>query len=140
MRRHRLRPDPVSCQSCRLKKLKCSRAQPCSNCATRDIPCNFLVPPRKQIDTTSTAQSISIILDRLERLESIVLKQTISTHHHANDVPNDSRIPNEKSVHPVPTSVVISKNHQNRDQDSRLLENVGIRDNVLVCASLLDAF
>lgn len=33
------RPAPVSCQSCRSKKLKCNRVQPCSNCASRGISC-----------------------------------------------------------------------------------------------------
>lgn len=35
------RQDPVSCQSCRKKKLKCDRQQPCSNCRSRRIFCNY---------------------------------------------------------------------------------------------------
>lgn len=37
------RQDPVSCQSCRKKKLKCDRQQPCSNCRSRRILCNYAV-------------------------------------------------------------------------------------------------
>ena len=33
------RQDPVSCQFCRAKKLKCDLAQPCSNCRSRGISC-----------------------------------------------------------------------------------------------------
>lgn len=37
------RQDPVSCQSCRKKKLKCDRQQPCSNCRSRRIMCSYAV-------------------------------------------------------------------------------------------------
>ena len=35
------RQDPVSCESCRKKKLRCDRNIPCSSCATRKLPCNY---------------------------------------------------------------------------------------------------
>lgn len=35
------RQDPVSCQTCRAKKLKCDRKQPCSNCTARKISCVY---------------------------------------------------------------------------------------------------
>lgn len=35
------RQDPVSCESCRKKKLKCNRQQPCSSCVTRRLPCTY---------------------------------------------------------------------------------------------------
>lgn len=35
------RQDPVSCESCRKKKLKCDRNIPCSSCTTRKLPCNY---------------------------------------------------------------------------------------------------
>lgn len=37
------RQDPVSCQSCRKKKLKCDRQHPCSNCRSRRILCKYAV-------------------------------------------------------------------------------------------------
>ncbi|KAB8275163.1 hypothetical protein BDV30DRAFT_225221 [Aspergillus minisclerotigenes] len=39
------RQDPVSCESCRRKKLKCNRQQPCSSCVTRRLPCSYVVAP-----------------------------------------------------------------------------------------------
>lgn len=33
------RQDPVSCQFCRTKKLKCDRQVPCSNCRARKLTC-----------------------------------------------------------------------------------------------------
>ncbi|KAL4966158.1 uncharacterized protein BDV14DRAFT_208395 [Aspergillus stella-maris] len=41
----RPRQDPVSCESCRKKKLKCDRQQPCSSCLTRRLQCSFISPP-----------------------------------------------------------------------------------------------
>ncbi|KAL2870561.1 Zn(II)2Cys6 transcription factor [Aspergillus lucknowensis] len=35
------RQDPVSCDSCRKKKLKCDRQLPCSSCLTRRLKCIF---------------------------------------------------------------------------------------------------
>ncbi|KAJ5774889.1 hypothetical protein N7457_009785 [Penicillium paradoxum] len=35
------RQDPVSCESCRKKKLKCDRGLPCSSCSTRKLECNY---------------------------------------------------------------------------------------------------
>ncbi|KAJ9213294.1 transcriptional regulator family: Fungal Specific TF [Paecilomyces variotii] len=35
------RQDPVSCQTCRAKKLKCDRNQPCANCTARKITCIY---------------------------------------------------------------------------------------------------
>jgi hypothetical protein len=39
------RQDPVSCQFCRKKKLKCDRQQPCSSCLTRRLQCSFRTNP-----------------------------------------------------------------------------------------------
>ncbi|PKX89433.1 transcription factor domain-containing protein [Aspergillus novofumigatus IBT 16806] len=35
------RQDPVSCESCRRKKLKCNRQRPCSSCVTRRLSCSY---------------------------------------------------------------------------------------------------
>ncbi|KAL2839361.1 hypothetical protein BJY01DRAFT_219307, partial [Aspergillus pseudoustus] len=42
------RQDPVSCESCRRKKLKCDRQRPCSSCVTRRLNCSFLVSPHPE--------------------------------------------------------------------------------------------
>ena len=39
---HRRQRDPLSCHSCRSKKLKCDRQRPCSNCTTRRLTCEYL--------------------------------------------------------------------------------------------------
>ncbi|KAJ5961159.1 uncharacterized protein N7479_008309 [Penicillium vulpinum] len=35
------RQDPVSCESCRKKKLKCDRDLPCSSCSARKLDCSY---------------------------------------------------------------------------------------------------
>ncbi|KAL1856151.1 hypothetical protein Plec18167_000226 [Paecilomyces lecythidis] len=40
-RKRQPRQDPVSCQTCRAKKLKCDRKQPCANCTARKISCIY---------------------------------------------------------------------------------------------------
>ncbi|KAJ5350589.1 transcriptional regulator family: Fungal Specific TF [Penicillium brevicompactum] len=51
------RQDPVSCESCRKKKLKCDRTQPCSSCSARKIDCTYggsLPGPRPSIQPSQT--------------------------------------------------------------------------------------
>ncbi|KAL1979611.1 hypothetical protein VTN96DRAFT_5451 [Rasamsonia emersonii] len=64
------RQDPVSCQTCRTKKLKCDRQQPCSNCKTRRVPCVYgtgvvdetrLVKPAAHDEKTTTP---NIVVDQ----------------------------------------------------------------------------
>ncbi|PWY84984.1 C6 zinc finger domain protein [Aspergillus heteromorphus CBS 117.55] len=38
------RQDPVSCDSCRTKKIKCDRQQPCNSCLARRLPCSYERP------------------------------------------------------------------------------------------------
>ncbi|KAL4921325.1 hypothetical protein BDW62DRAFT_219478 [Aspergillus aurantiobrunneus] len=39
------RQDPVSCESCRKRKLKCDRQQPCASCLSRRLTCTFHTHP-----------------------------------------------------------------------------------------------
>lgn len=128
----RVRPDPVSCQSCRSKKLKCNRIQPCSNCTARRIPCKFLVPPKEQTNTTITSHSSAELLARIERLESMVLKQNEPTGALSNSVSHGGDNTRQPLLSENSGGMVVSNIHQKQDQDSRLLENVGIRDDSLV--------
>jgi len=139
MQRDRVRPDPVSCQSCRSKKLKCSRVHPCSNCTTRGITCNFLFQPQGKVDATSTSNNNADLLGRIERLESIVLKQKESTQPVSNHASDDSHVTRQELLHHGSQRVFVSNIHRKRDQDSQLLENVGLREDSLVCESRLNA-
>ncbi|KAL3460924.1 hypothetical protein BJX64DRAFT_289860 [Aspergillus heterothallicus] len=42
------RQDPVSCESCRKKKLKCDRHRPCSSCVTRRLDCSFITSAQNE--------------------------------------------------------------------------------------------
>lgn len=74
------RKRPVSCHFCRVRKLRCSRQFPCTNCTTRGHSCQLeppqpsLIPSESSIgDNPSDTNSNSDILSRLQRLEAIVL-------------------------------------------------------------------
>lgn len=71
------RQRPISCQFCRVRKLRCSRQFPCSNCTSRGVPCREpqdpLPVPRPAVRKTSSPSSAETdILSRLERLESLL--------------------------------------------------------------------
>lgn len=72
------RSRPVSCHFCRLRKLKCSREFPCTNCTSRGKTCQLYptpplpVSPQSQVDESPQIGNIDV-LARLRRLEEIVL-------------------------------------------------------------------
>ncbi|KAL9489812.1 hypothetical protein ACSS6W_002089 [Trichoderma asperelloides] len=66
-----------SCITCRRRKVKCDRTNPCSNCAKNRIECHFPVTgrlPRRRDPTTwkSPTEKQAELLNRLRRLESLV--------------------------------------------------------------------
>ncbi|KAI1636473.1 fungal-specific transcription factor domain-containing protein [Biscogniauxia mediterranea] len=63
---------PLSCTSCRARKLKCDRQHPCRSCVRSGLPeCVF--PERKRSRRPRKSKN-SELLERLHRLESIVGK------------------------------------------------------------------
>jgi len=50
------RQNPISCQFCRSKKLRCDRAQPCANCFARRINC---VPASVSVEYSAQGQAVS---------------------------------------------------------------------------------
>ncbi|KAI0875477.1 hypothetical protein GGS24DRAFT_489294 [Hypoxylon argillaceum] len=123
------RPEPVSCQLCRSKKLRCNRAQPCSNCESRNVPCHFLIPPsRNQRGRTPEVQNNTEILARIERLESIVLTE---------GTPSRKRLDSHITFTPHSDGSIQYGEQDERDTDLNLLENVGVREDSLI-SSLSD--
>lgn len=66
-----------ACLSCRQRKLKCDKQQPCANCTSRSVECREqLLPPvirgvKRTLDE-SDQSTIPQILSRLDRLEAYV--------------------------------------------------------------------
>ncbi|KAJ2905874.1 uncharacterized protein MKZ38_003882 [Zalerion maritima] len=64
-------PKPLSCISCRQRKVKCDRIHPCSQCLRSSLACVF--PARKRAQRQRQNRN-GELLQRLNRLESIVAK------------------------------------------------------------------
>ncbi|KAF2158806.1 hypothetical protein M409DRAFT_71438 [Zasmidium cellare ATCC 36951] len=85
---HRWSKAPLSCRLCRAKKLRCDRAQPCSNCAQRNADCEYTeslpsTATRSDAARTKTTSKREQPLPpkepfhpSLQRLEQIVLQQS----------------------------------------------------------------
>ncbi|KAI1478541.1 hypothetical protein F4774DRAFT_385197, partial [Daldinia eschscholtzii] len=129
--RSKARPDPVSCQSCRSKKLKCNRVQPCSNCAARGISCHFLVPPQGRTERTTAGHDSAELIERIERLEAIIL-QSSAEKNNSQHAPDDSRHASQSLLTPTSGRIVEPDVHQTRDRDSDFLENIGTREDSLL--------
>jgi hypothetical protein len=130
MPKDRARPDPVSCQLCRAKKLKCSRSQPCSNCVARGVGCHFLVPPPRQPNPSSTVLDDREVLKRLEVLETRIQARAIEDGAHTT-VNNVSRI---RPMHSLGTRAVGTHTPDSRATgDDDLVFDIGTREDSLVC-------
>ncbi|KND92531.1 hypothetical protein TOPH_02611 [Tolypocladium ophioglossoides CBS 100239] len=84
------RQRPISCTLCRVRKLRCSRVFPCSNCTSRGVVCQHDGVPQgaapglslslssgKDAASSASANDVSAVdlLERLERLEALVASQ-----------------------------------------------------------------
>lgn len=118
---YRNRAAPTSCQSCRSKKLRCNRTQPCSNCTSRSVACEFLVPPQRHTES-SHLHNRQRLLERLERLESLVSSDRISTCNGGGDEGAEGGPP-IASPHVVEPSV-----YEPGDACLRMLEHVATQD------------
>jgi len=119
----RPRQDPVSCQLCRLKKLKCDRQRPCSNCQSRRVSCEYKGDaPRLQHDDPDLTSSIDLrneneaIKARLRRLEATVF----------GDAPPNAADLNRPRASTAASTPVKSRIEDDKaDEDSTWLETVG---------------
>lgn len=131
LQKNRVRPDPVSCQSCRSKKLKCNRVQPCSNCAARGIPCKFLVQPQRETAVLDTTRSNAELLERIRRLEAMIQRSS-PVQSSPRYVLEDAFSGPTQVVTPSSGTILASDVHKVRDEDSETLENVGTREDAVV--------
>ncbi|KAI0023879.1 fungal-specific transcription factor domain-containing protein [Xylariomycetidae sp. FL0641] len=100
---------PLSCTSCRARKLRCDRRTPCGNCVRSRSEC--ILPTRKRIQRPRQTKN-SELLQRLNRLESLVGQvglakleaQGAASGKNQISLPSDEPA-NEPNVHPEPIEV-----------------------------------
>lgn len=124
----RPRQDPISCQLCRTKKLKCNRQYPCSNCTARGVTCrsqgNITRQPLSSTSTPVSTRPDADILRRLERLEAMVLRPSSSPHGHIDH--------QSYMLTPATDNSSIMAEDRSRDDDTRRLEDIGTREDTEV--------
>lgn len=89
-----LAPNPRSCITCRRRKVKCDKKQPCSNCARAKIECIFPGPgraPRK-----SRKPPDAELLERLRRLEGVVQTLNAQVEEHEQEAAERERDNNSR--------------------------------------------
>jgi hypothetical protein len=115
------RQDPVSCQLCRSKKLKCNRLQPCSNCKARGVTCEFSSSKTPEKDGSRVQIENETILARLKRLEDVVLTQENQLF------PSNPRI-SSISARFQRAEDVSTEDEEAQNTDFKKLEDVGTED------------
>ena len=129
-RTSRPRQEPVSCQFCRTKKLKCNRDQPCQNCLARGIECERKgrLPANHSLHASDPAGNADI-LARLQRLEDLVL---------ASNSGNDPSLSGESQARaPSIAPSQVSEKEKAHKADAEWLESIGLREQSLASLSLV---
>ncbi|KAE8140310.1 fungal-specific transcription factor domain-containing protein [Aspergillus pseudotamarii] len=105
-RRHRLSVIPRACEACKIRKVRCDRSVPCSNCRLSGITCEQATPrprsetrPRPEQDLQ---EQIKCLEERLGSLEQQLKAQRSISEHRRNTVPNEVPAGSEEAV-PQPT-------------------------------------
>lgn len=121
----RPRRDPLSCQSCRAKKLKCDRKQPCSNCTARRLSCEHSSGSAKLPGEAKASINRDYYLHaenaalkaRIEKLESAVFGTNTPTASSVTDLGSSVRT----------TSTVQEQCYERTAYDIQRLEGLGGR-------------
>ncbi|KAK8139494.1 C6 zinc finger domain protein [Apiospora sp. TS-2023a] len=128
------RQPQVSCDSCRRKKLKCDRGQPCGSCRTRGIACTGTPAPGAREDTNGAAGqhplgtspavvdsdvSIKTLLARVAVLEQTVFRGGAAPAVYPSSHPTPAASNASSSYNtPSPHSVL----DQERRQEAKFLD------------------
>lgn len=126
----RARQNPVSCQLCRRKKLKCDRQQPCSNCSARGVSCQSATrhptPATSESRRAPPAAETAQFQARLEKLEAAVFG-----NHDSRPSASTSSVP---PPHEPPDPAFMPDSNANREHEmaSKWLEGIGTLENSIV--------
>lgn len=109
---------PVSCRFCRVRKLRCSRESPCSNCISRGIACEL--PVRNPVRSTTPAGTSSPtqldLLERIRKLEELVKTQSAIQSIAASDTPQSLATHTSRST--------LSPETEHLDDDINFLKSI----------------
>lgn len=130
MQRTKPRQDPISCQLCRSKKLKCDRRQPCSNCVARGVTCqsqnsetHYPAP-----DPDQTVQ------ERLKRLEDAVFGPNVRAQRPTSQ--HEEPAAKRLALTPVSQQGINNDLDQSRQEEADKFELLGTREDSLVSSDL----
>lgn len=129
------RAKPVSCQSCRARKLRCSRQEPCSNCTARGLSCEFLVSPKRSTGVSDTTHDYPGLLRRIERLEGLAAKQSPAVLGHRSSTQDGEFLSQAAASDNLVQPLLLDHSMPpggDEDQDASFLENVATREDTLV--------
>lgn len=118
------RQDPVSCQTCRKRKLKCDRKSPCGSCSARRLQCLYASPTSENVQTRrieniespAKAQNLGDVVREShpsptrEQVPSAIVPPSIGTREKSVNVDSDFR-PNDESVATVERLETIVMGH-----------------------------
>jgi Fungal Zn(2)-Cys(6) binuclear cluster domain len=129
-----------ACLSCRQKKLKCDRKQPCSNCIARSIDCReqqLALTTNHSIKKPKGDSSIlASILSRLDRIEDhINIAQLSENHVQAPSAGNDDHLNNNQPLQDIDQQPEACNQYIRAETDQMV--STSANDHILVRLSFL---
>ncbi|KAE8377112.1 hypothetical protein BDV26DRAFT_264430 [Aspergillus bertholletiae] len=101
-RRHRLSVIPRACEGCKIRKVRCDRSVPCSNCQASGITCEQANPvrrsearPRPERDLQA---QIICLEERLVSLEQQLKTQGYVSEHRRKTIPDEAPAASEEAA------------------------------------------
>ncbi|TGZ81937.1 hypothetical protein EX30DRAFT_318588, partial [Ascodesmis nigricans] len=113
----------LACDTCRVKKIRCDKGSPCSNCRTSNASCRTSAGRRKEpkqrvLISSSYEKKIDRIEERLAGIENILRASLNHTHHTAISYASSTPSQFSRRHSPSATSQSLSKSEceqQNAD-------------------------
>ncbi|KAL2871069.1 putative C6 transcription factor [Aspergillus lucknowensis] len=121
-----------SCITCRRRKVRCDKRNPCSNCVKAGIECMFPPPGRAPRKTKRPPAENAELLSRLRQLESIVEAAITSSNTQATPSPPQQRSDRSSGEPPAQPNADTCPRLLSRDQPTPLEHEFGrlvIEDN-----------
>jgi hypothetical protein len=116
-------PAARSCVTCRKRKVRCDKREPCSNCTRAGSECIFpgpgRAPRRPRVGGKATSDREAELLKRLRRLEGVV--EELSGHVEGDVVKQSPESDSLQNQDPLPTAAnngTVDKGQKNRVADT----------------------
>ncbi|KAF4993403.1 hypothetical protein FGRMN_6490 [Fusarium graminum] len=115
----------LSCSSCRQRKLKCDRDEPCSNCVARNVSCQYAPWPRSRAAAQRRDSKQPDLNDRVRHLEQLLgsIVSQLPAQQQQSASSSSPAIKSPASTHVVAQGSLVSNGEGAEVKPGRMMAN-----------------